>query len=75
MNLETFGLDCLVIATFALLAAGLIAVSYRVVDWALRKVNLEEQVQQGNLAAAVLSGAIVLGICVVVAAVITGVLH
>lgn len=75
LSFETLALDCLVLVVFAVPSILLIAFGYKFIDWVLGKVDLEEQVQKGNIAAAILSGAIVLGICIVIAAVIWGVLH
>jgi uncharacterized membrane protein YjfL (UPF0719 family) len=76
LTLEMFGIDCGVIFVFALIAGLVMFLVYKAGDLLfLRKVCLEEQIAKGNIAAAIFSSAIVLGIAIVIGNVISGVLR
>jgi uncharacterized membrane protein YjfL (UPF0719 family) len=55
---------------FGLLGIVLVVFGFKVFDWLITKIDLEAEVAKGNLAAAVLSAAAILGISFIVAAAI-----
>lgn len=73
--LDHIGMDILAGVAFTSVAIVMMALGYLFIDWILRRVDLQAGVEKDNKAAAVVSGAIFLGIAVVVATVFNGVLR
>ncbi len=65
-----FGSDLLVVAAFALIGIVTIIVGYKLFDRFTPGCNFEQEVQKGNIAAATVMVAVILGLCGIVAAVI-----
>jgi uncharacterized membrane protein YjfL (UPF0719 family) len=67
---ETLGEAALATTLFGILGIALAILGFKVFDW-LTPGNLQEEVLlKNNLAAAILAGAFVIGICLIVAAVV-----
>jgi uncharacterized membrane protein YjfL (UPF0719 family) len=64
------GGDLLACLLFGILA--ILAVTYgtKFFDWKYKKVDFEAEIQKGNMAAALVIGSVVLGICYVMATVV-----
>ena len=56
---------------FGSLGIILAVIGFKVFDKALGRVDLEAEICKGNIAAAILSGAVVIGVCILVAAAIS----
>jgi putative membrane protein len=63
MNWQSL-LNC---SLFGLLGILLVAVGFKLFDRILHKVDLEQEVAKGNIAAAILSGAALIAIAVIIA--------
>jgi putative membrane protein len=48
----------------------LVIVGFKIFDWMITKIDLEAEINKGNVAAAILSAAVILGISVIVASAI-----
>ena len=48
----------------------LVIVGFKIFDWVITKIDLEAEINKGNVAAAILSAAVVIGISVIVASAI-----
>jgi len=60
-------------ACYGVLGIGLIVLGFKVFDWLTPKLNIQHELgEKHNIAVAILCGAIILGISVMVAAVIHG---
>lgn len=67
--------DLVAAAAFGLLAIALVILGFKVFDWLTPKIDLEaELAEKHNMALAVVTAAIILGICYVVAQVIIHIL-
>jgi putative membrane protein len=55
---------------FGLLGIVMVVIGFKVFDWLIRKIDIEEEVSKGNIAAAILGAAVVIGISIIVAAAI-----
>ena len=69
-----FGSDLLAVVVFGIIAVALVAFGTKVIDWIWKKLDLEEQVQAGNLAAGVVMGSVVIGLCYVMAQVVVAII-
>jgi uncharacterized membrane protein YjfL (UPF0719 family) len=67
-------MDLAVTAAFGVLAVVLITFGYKVFDRLTPKLHFDENLSKGNIAAAIVIGSFILGICYVVAHVVSGVL-
>lgn len=61
--------DLAATAMFGVVAVLLVAFGCKVADWVWRQLDLEEQVQKGNIAAGIVMASCVLGFCYVMATV------
>jgi uncharacterized membrane protein YjfL (UPF0719 family) len=69
-GLETVGYNMLLSVLFAILGFVLLFIGFKVFDW-LTPTDLASQVfENGNLAAAILSGAFIIGLALIVSAAI-----
>ena len=66
--------DFVTTVVFGLLAILLIVVGYIAFDKLTPKMDFSEQLNQGNVAVAIVVGAFILGVCLVVAKVVGGIL-
>jgi len=57
-------------ALFGGLGIVLVIIGFKIFDWVITKVDLEAEINKGNVAAAILSAAAILGISVIVASAI-----
>jgi len=64
---EHFGADALVLVLFGFLAAGVMILGTLGFDWAWRKVDIQAEVQKGNVAAAIVMASVIIGMSVVMA--------
>ena len=67
---DHLGSDLVCVLVFGVLLILLVGFGLKAVDWAWKKLDLEEQVQKGNLAAGVVMAATVLGFCYAAASVV-----
>ncbi len=66
--------DLAVTAAFGVLAIILIVFGYKVFDKLTPKLHFDDNLAKGNVAAAIVIGSFILGVCYVVAHVISGIL-
>lgn len=62
----------ILVLVYSLVGAAVLALGYRLFDKIISKVNLEDEVGRGNIAAAVLSAGVIVALAIVVAAAIAG---
>jgi putative membrane protein len=60
--------------SFGLLAILLVVLGYKVFDWLTPRCDFESEINKGNVAAALTVAAVILGICYIVAHVLSGIL-
>ena len=69
---DTLGHSVLYTVIFGMIGIALAVFGFKIFDW-LTPGNLQEEVlQKNNIAAAILAGAFLIGICVVIAAALVG---
>jgi FtsH-binding integral membrane protein len=66
------GYGVTLVLIYALIGALALFVCFKAFDKAITKIDLEEEIKKGNVAAAIFSAAIVIGIALIVAAAISG---
>ena len=66
--------DCIATMAFGVVSIVLMILAFLGIDWFLRRVDLQAQVEKGNISAGIVSGAIFISISIVVHAVVMGVL-
>lgn len=71
---EHFLADMLAMIGFGVVLVLIVGFGLKVADFIWRKLDLEEQVQKGNIAAGIVMGATVLGFCYAVAHLLVGIL-
>ena len=71
---EHFGADMLAVALFGVALVMLVSFGCKFCDWVWRKLDLEEQVQKGNIAAGIVMGSLVIGLCYALATVVAAIL-
>ncbi len=69
---DEFGMALFAAAAFGLLGIVLLALGYKVFDWITPKLDVEQKLQEGNVAVGVAVGALLIAIAVVVFAAIHG---
>jgi putative membrane protein len=69
---DEFGMALFATAAFGLLGIVLLALGYKVFDWITPKLDVEQKLQEGNVAVGVAVGALLIAIAVVVFAAIHG---
>jgi len=52
---------------FGLLGIALVVIGFKVFDWVITKIDLEAEILKGNVAAAILSAAAIMGVSLIVA--------
>src|SRR4051812_17107257 len=57
-------------ALFGLMGIMLVIAGFKIFDWIITKIDLEEEIKKGNVACAILSAAAILAIGIIVAAAI-----
>ena len=72
LNFEAFGMSVLNVVTYAILGIVLAVIGFKVFDYLTPGKLDEEILQKQNIAAAILAGAVILGICIIVAAAVHG---
>lgn len=55
-------------ALFGLLGVFLVIAGFKIFDKIITRIDLEQEIQKGNIAAAILSGAVILGLSIIIAA-------
>ena len=65
---KNLGEALLYTALFGVVGIALVFIGFRVFDKAITKIDLEAEVAKGNVAAAVLSGAAIVAIAIIIAA-------
>jgi len=68
----SLGQGLLYMVIFALVGIALAILGYKLFDWATPGKLHEEIVQNKNVAAALVGGAVIIGVCIIVAAAIVG---
>jgi putative membrane protein len=71
-NFELLANSLLAAAVFGLLGIALLAVGFKVFEWITPKLNVEEELAKGNVAVAIVIGAAILGVAVIVVRAIGG---
>jgi putative membrane protein len=71
-NFEVMANSLLAAAVFGLLGIALLAVGFKVFEWITPKLNVEEELSKGNVAVAIVVGAAILGVAVIVVRAIGG---
>ncbi len=67
---DHFWSDMLCVFLFGLLLIVLVGFGLKVIDFIWKKLNLEEQVEKGNIAAGIVMGSCVIGLCHALATVV-----
>jgi putative membrane protein len=70
---EYFAMDIAVTAAFGVLAILLVVLGYKIFDWLTPKISFDDTINKGNVAAAVLIGSFILGLCYVIAHVVSAI--
>jgi putative membrane protein len=65
---KNLGEALLYTALFGVVGIALVFVGFKVFDKAITKIDLEAEISKGNVAAAVLSGAVIVAIALIIAA-------
>lgn len=68
----SLGQGLLYMVIFALVGIALAILGYKLFDWATPGKLHEEIIQNKNVAAALVGGAVIIGVCIIVAAAIVG---
>lgn len=71
-NLDAFGMSLLAAAVFGVLGIALLALGFKVFEWITPKLHVEEELSKGNIAVAIVVGAAVLGVALIVVRAIGG---
>jgi len=71
---DYFLTDLISTAAFGLLAILLVVVGYKVFDWLTPKLDFDDLINKGNVAMAIVIGGFILGLCHVVAQVVSAIL-
>ncbi len=71
---EHFPGDIVATLAFGIIAILLVVAGYKLFDWALPKLDFDEEIKKGNVAMGMVVGAFIIGICLVVARVVAAVL-
>jgi putative membrane protein len=71
-NFEAFGMSLLAAGVFGALGIALLAFGFKVFDWITPKLDLEDELCKGNTAVAIVVGAAVIGISLIVVRAIGG---
>ena len=66
------GYGVLLVLIYALVGAFALFICFKAFDKAITKIDLEEEIKKGNMAAALFSAGIIIGIALIVAAAISG---
>src|SRR5580700_8040503 len=60
---------------FGLLAILLVVLGFKVFDWLTPRCNFQDEINKGNMSAGVIIGSVILGICYVIAQVLTAIVQ
>src|ERR1700680_4527090 len=60
---------------FGLLAILLVVLGFKVFDWLTPRCNFQDEINKGNMSAGVIIGSVILGICYVIAQVLSGIVQ
>lgn len=71
---EYFFSDLVSTMGFGLVAILLVVVGYKVFDWLTPKLDFDDQLIKGNIAIAIIIGSFIIGVCLVVARVVSAIL-
>ncbi len=66
--------DLLATVAFGLMAILLVVFGYKVFDWLTPRLNFDDLLNKGNVALAIVIGSFILGLCHVVARVVSSIL-
>lgn len=66
------GTGILLMLIYAVVGAFVLLISFKLFDKAITKIELEKEIEKGNVAAGIFSASIILGIAAVIAAAIAG---
>lgn len=69
---NSFEMSLLAATAFGLLGIALLALGFKVFEWITPKLNVEEELVKGNTAVAIMVGALLLGISLIVVRAIGG---
>ena len=69
---KNLGEAILYTAIFAVIGIVLVFIGFKIFDKAITRIDLEAEVGKGNIAAAILSGAAIIAIAIIIAAAIQG---
>jgi uncharacterized membrane protein YjfL (UPF0719 family) len=69
-----FPADIVATMAFGILATLLVIAGYKLFDRIVRKVDFDEELKKGNLAIAIVAAAFILGLCYVIANVVSAIL-
>ncbi|VTU01115.1 Putative membrane protein OS=Clostridium sp. M2/40 GN=CM240_1187 PE=4 SV=1: DUF350 [Gemmataceae bacterium] len=69
---NSFEMSLLAATAFGLLGIALLALGFKVFEWITPKLNVEEELIKGNTAVAIMVGALLLGISLIVVRAIGG---
>jgi len=72
---QHFPADILATMAFGLLATLLVIAGYKLFDRIVTKVDFDEELKNGNRAIAIVVAAFILGLCYVIASVVTAILN
>lgn len=71
---DYFLTDLLSTVAFGVLAILLVVLGYKIFDWLTPKLDFDDLVSKGNVAMAIVIGSFILGLCHVVARVVSSIL-
>jgi putative membrane protein len=60
---------------FGLLAILLVVLGFKVFDWLTPRCDFQTEINKGNVSAGIIIGAVILGICYVIAQVLSGIVQ
>lgn len=66
--------DLVAVTLFGFVLCLMVGFGCKFIDWAWRKLDLEEQVQKGNVAAGIVMASVVIGLCYAMAHVVAAII-
>lgn len=65
--------DFVSVAVFGLLAIFLVIVGFKLFDWATPRLSIEQALMEKNVAVAITISAVIIGVCIVIGCVVSGI--
>jgi putative membrane protein len=71
---EHFASDIVCTMAFGILAILLVVAGYKLFDWLTPKLDFDDEIKKGNHSMAIVVGAFIIGLCIVVGQVVSAIL-